>query len=91
MLYVTKADAYNSNVTLNVIDNSSSAFNEESEEFERGPVVTNQSQVNGKIRDIVGNEDTKQLFTLIKATVDVNGSGLTLPVPKMTKGKYKFN
>ena len=55
-----------------------------------GPVVTNKSQAEEKIFDMTGRDTTKQLFSLVKASITVDGSGLTIPLPRMPYGKYDY-
>ena len=90
MLYVAKADAYNSNIHVNIINNAGSSFNEESESYNKGPIAISAANVNEQIYKITGKENTKQLFTLVKAKIDVNKSGFTIPMPRTEHGEYKF-
>ena len=90
MLYVAKADAYNSNIHVNIINNAGSSFNEESESYNKGPIAISAANVNEQIYKITGRENTNQLFTLVKAKIDVNKSGFTIPMPRTAHGEYKF-
>lgn len=59
--------------------------------------MTNSSQINQAIKQAterqIGNNspETKQLFTIVKAKLDTDDGGFTLPVPRMKNGVYEMN
>lgn len=83
-LYVTKSDACNPNIQLSVVSATPGSFDEKNEKFKRGSTLTNKSQVSSKIRELIDdNGRTKQLFSLVRAELDTNAGGFTLPMPTM--------
>lgn len=91
MLYVTKADSTDASVCLNVIDQGIESFSAESETYDKGVTITNVSEANNKIWDIVGKDHTTQLFTLVKASLDSDKGGFIIPVPRMQYGTYDYS
>ena len=71
------------------------SYDPEKEKFNKGPVYTDSVSINKVLKDATerqlsnGSRETKQLFTFVKGRVDVDKSGLTIPMPKMKYGRYK--
>lgn len=90
-LYITKTDGCNSNVQINVASISEEAIKEDGS-YHTGATVCSVSGANEQIFKATGGpgENTKQLFTLVAAKLDVNNCGYTLPIPKVPHSKLSW-
>lgn len=89
-MYVTKSDACNPNVQVSVVTPTPESYDGNS--FRRGATMTNYSQVCYEVEKMTGDsKETKQLFSLVRAELDVNKCGFIIPVPRMPMGiDYKL-
>lgn len=87
-LYVTKSGGSNSNVKVRAVVPDYESYDESCDAFREGTVKSNSSQVNEEVEKITGGDDeTKQLFTIIRAEIKTNGNGLTIPLPRPVLGE----